>query len=148
MPEHGTRLYGGQDWEVLYLTAEDAIAEWAQWHTVCGDCGCTLELFEWTTHPPRHHLPSVDRVAEFLSEWAAECGDLVEEVSLHFDKAVKDPLVAPIIDLLLDQVAARVEGRMADQHVATHTVGWEDGEFKIIESRFVPEPSPRLRGAA
>lgn len=85
------------------------------WEATDGD-----EVEEWTVHPTRQHLPDAFTVAEWLTEWAGENGELDECGWDAIADACKGPEGLATIETCLDTIAAQVHYHMAAHLIATH----------------------------
>lgn len=110
-------LFGYPGADDLYDTIEDAVEDVYDTSDVDGP-GDAIEIHEWTVHPPRHHFPTAERIAEDLKEWIGDGGELSEGYYKAFPTAAAEEAA----ETLLATVAAAVTYRMADKHVATHHV--------------------------
>lgn len=110
MDDETPRLYGPPGAESLHVDLWEAAEDVAA-HI---DPGREFVIEEWTTHPPAYHLPSPDRIAEWIIESA-------DEVDSDWGEAVEhDPDVIRAAQELLDVIELKVTYRMAADHVATH----------------------------
>lgn len=94
------------------------------------------EIEEWTVHPTRSLLPSVEALMTWISEWTAEYG----EVSADFDIVPETNDVRQAAEFFLDHIASKIKWKQADKHVASHWVTWtEDGKPLLDgEPMYVP----------
>lgn len=135
-PEPRDRLYGTPGAEDLHFDPESVLEQVIDQE---------VDVEEWTTKPPRTHLPTVDD----LLEWLADSDyDVTEGWWESATDATADPDVRAAADALLDTMASKVTFRMADRHVATHHYRWEgddvDGEYVLDATRYPDTPA---RGA-
>ena len=103
------RLFGEPGDEVLHFDIDVA------WERATGDV-----IEEHTVHPTTHHLPSVDGLLEWVSEWSAENGELDEYGSADIDEAMNHGDVEDAVRALYAAISGHVTYRMADEVVATH----------------------------
>ncbi len=84
------------------------------------------EIEEWTVHPPRYHLPTVDKTAEWLIEWigedVAENGMACEAWHDSYDRVVGPDCVWSLVGRILNDIAQTVTYRMANEKAAVHTL--------------------------
>lgn len=118
-------LYGTDGAEHLHFEIEDACDRSASLRTD------TFTICEYTVHPPFHHLPNVQIVAEWIGEHAGEETDeyFYEEAC----DALADPEVHALLTAALNLAASKITYRMADTIVASYQVtvnaeGWTIGE--------------------
>lgn len=89
----------------------------------------TYIIEEWSVRDCVDHVPSVDTLLDWLSEWTCENGEIDEDGCDTFTDAMRHPDVKAEARRFLDFCAARISYRMADKLVATHTITWDaDGE--------------------
>jgi len=106
MSESDKRLYGLPDVEYLKADPCEVIEEWLT------DNDRVTEPFiieEWSTYPPRYHLPTSERLYEWLDEWVCEMGEAGEFMDLP--KADEETVAA--MEALLDLVAGKIRWSMA-----------------------------------
>lgn len=127
------RLYGRPtDDEYLYSDPETVVEMFAD----DAEPGrYALDVLEWTVVPAARHLPIVDDVTEWLTEWIADRGDLVEHVFERMESAIVQH--TDDIKALLDAIAGDMTGAMADRHVATlrYDVQVRDGSPLYVVDR-------------
>jgi hypothetical protein len=87
---------------------------------------------EWSVHSPSHHLPSADRVAEYVYEFASDV-EMDENCDEDYQRASLDPDVVAAFQAALDLLASKVTYRMADQLVATHLVTWDEKGRPLLD---------------
>lgn len=125
--ESGWRLYGTPGAEVMYT---DVVSAYESQVEPCDDeVPGRAEIEEWSVHPPRHHMPTVGFLLDWLMEWTAENGEYGEDFG--GDAIVKDKEVIAAAEAFLDAVASKVWYRMADQKLASHWVTW-DGQGRPL----------------
>lgn len=96
----------------------------------------TWDIEEWTVNEARSHLPSAERVVEWILDQA--CDDLDEYGFDAFDNASRESEV----ETMLQAWASRVGYRMADKLVTTHRMTLVDGQpFLNGEPLYVPSES-------
>ncbi len=126
------RLYGTPGAEVMYSELEDCyeteIEEWREGREVHA---YTIE--EWTVYPPRHHLPSVDQIGTWMSEWVAEDGEVCEGASEDFDKILGDVAIKSRIEQLLSAIAEKVTCRMAKDKVQDFVITFDNNNEPLID---------------
>lgn len=86
--------------------------------------GAEVLVEEWTVAPVRQHLPAPTALVEHAIEHAADYGEVDEGWSDAAERAGRDPEVIAQAGKLLDAIAARIDYRMADRHVATLRYRW------------------------
>lgn len=107
--------------------------------------GETQTIEEWTVHPPSYHLPTVERLREWII-WEA-IDELTEEAGEAYERASKEPEVLAALAAALDLIADRVVVRMADKLVATHTLTWTDDGAPLLDGEPLSYPAVVLNGA-
>ncbi len=118
------RLYGLPDAEHLRFDPEDVLED--------HEPG-TYTIEEWTIAPARSHLPPIDSVLDWISEWSAENGEGDEQLDDDVRQSCSSAVVEAAAEALLDTIADGIRHRMADKCVATHTAVLErEGEFNIV----------------
>ena len=80
------------------------------------------EIQEWTSHPPRHHLPTIDWIIDHVAEWLADDGEITEQGMDNWERCARDADVVAALDVWLDRWASKVGYLCADRHVRTLTV--------------------------
>lgn len=84
---------------------------------------------EWSTRPPLAEVPSADRIAEWVAEWA--CDEVTEDGAEQFYVAAKAEDVLAAAEALRVALASHVSYLMAETLLARHTIkvlpegGWE-----------------------
>jgi len=73
MTEH---LYGLQFAEDLHFDPADVVQQWLDQSDEDEVPDFIIE--EWSVHPPRYHLPSTERLLEWIAEWSVENGEVAE----------------------------------------------------------------------
>ena len=93
-----------------------------------GDQGDGRQIIqEWSVHPTRKHLPSVDVLLDRLVEDV--CDALGEDSLDDLERVAAHADVQAAAEALLAVFAARVKWSQADRLVAEHTVTWgADGQ--------------------
>ncbi len=93
------------------------------------DKGEPFIIEQFTVVPTLRHLPSVDQILEWITEYSAENGEVDEGWTDHVDAIVKRPEVERDWQALLVKLADLIGYRMADRHVANwHYHGTDDTE--------------------
>jgi hypothetical protein len=87
---------------------------------------------EWTVCDPRSHLPSAERVVDYILEQLEELDEYCYEA---FDNASSKAEM----EVVLAAWASRVTYRMAQSHVATHRI-------TLVDVPDEAEPQPFLNG--
>lgn len=82
-------------------------------------------LEEWSVHPPEYHLPTADRILEWIDEYASD-NEVTEGWSDNFPLC--DELVVEHTNSLIRLIASNITFRMADEKIAEHIVTWRDDE--------------------
>lgn len=88
------------------------------------DPGGELVVEEWTVAPARRHLPTAERLLDWVIEWAGDAGEVDEHWTDRAADVALDSAVVARADELLDALAARIGYRMADRHVADLRYRW------------------------
>lgn len=129
----GDRLFGLPHAEVLHFDAatvyeSEIDGQMEQDHPV--------EIEEWTVHPPRYHLPQVDRLLGWVEECAAEDGEIGE----WFDVSFQSDTTMAAAAALLDTIASEITWRMADSKVASHWLTWDEAGEPLLDGKplYVP----------
>lgn len=81
-----------------------------------------IVIEEWTVHPASDHLPHIGRLIDWLVEWVAENGEIDEDAFECWESAGRCEDVTLAFAEAMALLASKVTYRMADKHVATHTV--------------------------
>lgn len=136
------RLYGVPHAEALW---NDPAAVYEQDIEPClhGDEREPRVIEEWTVHPPDYHLPSADRLVEWLVEWAADQGELDWDGAERLEKQAEHVTVTDAAEHLLAALAARITYRMADRRVAEHVVTWNPQGEPLLDGFPLYQPSAR-----
>lgn len=113
------RLYGLPHAEVMY---DDPATVWELELEPNVDTDGETTIEEWTVHEPGYHLPSVDRLLEWIEEWTLDMGEVSEDWRMPGDH----PDVQAAARALLDAIAGAVDYRMAKDMVDVHRLAWSD----------------------
>jgi hypothetical protein len=95
---------------------------------------------EWDTHPPRYHLPDVERVIGFLCEHVADWGEVCENGYEAFESAIDTPEIRSGVERLLDAIARNVKFGMARTKIAEHTLTWDDRGRPLVDGELLYAP--------
>lgn len=119
------RLYGVPGAEILHTTIADAyeaqIDPWVDEHDLR-----PRVIEEWSVHPPEYHLPSAERLLDWLVEQACEDGEVDEGFTECLENAVKRQDALVYADTLRKSLGSLVTYRMADDHLRDHQITWDD----------------------
>lgn len=110
------RLYGPEGAEELASDMDEYIDD-NLWKLIDPDWPDSFTFVEYSVFHPSHHLPSRDILLDWVNEWAAENGEVVEGWELgggDEDNAAADAFIAALAD--------NVSFGMADQVLAEHLV--------------------------
>lgn len=124
------RLYGLQGAEELHRTPEGVYEAEIEPHYE-PDSDQRVEIEEFDVHPPRHHLPDTELLLEWISEWAEEMGEVSE--GFNIDDAIASAEVKSIADALLDSIGERITYRMANNHLRSLWVTWNDRSEPMLD---------------
>lgn len=92
-----------------------------------------IEIEEWSVTPQRNHLPAADTLLEWVAEWTVE-NALVDEVwSDHIYDGVALPDVVAATEALLDLLASKNQYRMADKHLRSLWVTFDEGGEPLLD---------------
>jgi hypothetical protein len=139
MSENRDHLYGLPDAEWMRFDPSEIVEEYLTDADEDEPLAFTIE--EWSVHTPRYHLPQVDRLLEWISEWASENGETGEDCEI----GESAPEVQAAAAALLDAVAATIYWRMADRKLRDlHVTGTHDNP--LIDGEPVWVSSPPKKG--
>lgn len=136
------RLYGVPGAEVLHFdpagTYEAKIEPWLD-----EDDRSPREIEEWSVRDSIDHVPSIDVLLEWIIDWTAENGELTEDGFEAFENAAKHPDVCQAADALLHALASKVTFRMADKHLRSLWVTWNEAGEPMLDGEplYVHAPS-------
>lgn len=140
MAERSERLYGTVGAEEMYLDpAEVYESDIEPWHEPSTEA--RIEVEEHDVHPPRYHLPTVDCLLEWVSEWACDMGEVGEGYVDHMEAAIAGEDVQQAADALLDLIAARIPYRMANKHLRSLWVTWDENGEPLLDGEPMYRPA-------
>lgn len=116
------RLYGLQGAEELHGTPEE-VYELEIDPNYEPNPDQRVEIEEFDIHPPRYHLPDVERLLEWIAEWTEEMGEVSE--GFNIDSVITKAEVKSAAEVLLDSIAERITYRMANNHLRSLWVTWD-----------------------
>ena len=123
------RLYGAPYAEQLYPDPAGAYEAQIEPHLerygalVDHEAKATIE--EWTVADQRQFLPSPDTVLEDLCERVAD--DAVHEYMYErLENIVGTEEIVQAVEAVLALIASKIDFWMAEKHVATHTITWDE----------------------
>ena len=127
-----TRLYGVPGAEHLHFDPaacyETDIECWVDEH----DRRPRL-IEEWSVKDCTDHLPAADDLLLWMVEWTGDHGELDEDGFGAFENASKKDDVVAAAEALRTLLASKVGYRMADQHLRTLTVTWDDQGEPLLD---------------
>lgn len=101
---------------------------------------------EWTVHPPEYHLPSADRIVDWLVEQTGEDGEVDEGFFEHMENMAQRADVLVAAEALRSALAAQITYRMADKRVAEHAITWDEAGEPLVNGKpmyVLAEPSSK-----
>lgn len=122
-------LYGLPGAEVLYYDPSEVIEDYEWTGDPEQDSSLPPVIEEWSVREPREHLPSVDRLLEWISEWTADSGEISDDMDLI--DVVKRPEVIDAAEHLLTAIACAITWRMAGRKLRDLPVTW--AEMPLID---------------
>ena len=136
-PETPRRLYHRPSSDYWYRTPREVfdadIAPHPFEPSMSGQVGYMVE--EWSVVNPLDHLPAPDRIVEFITEWATECGDIDEGMSEEIDDVTSSADVIATVEFLLALIARRVDYRMANTLITTEDFFAVPGRAQDLKAR-------------
>ena len=130
------RLYGTRGSETLYgdlvdVYQYDIEPYYEQSDTDLGTAAVEIEVYD--VHPPRTHLPQVERLLEWIVEYASEMGEVDEGFHDQLDARMGDTAVRRAAEGFLDLIAFGVKYRMAADRVATKVLTWNEDRQPVVD---------------
>ena len=123
------RLYGLPGAERLHFDPADVVQEWLD--DRCDDgAEPRFVIEEFSVRPARDHLPTPERVLEWIEEWSNEHGEWSDDpdLSIGGDEALA------ATDALLDVLATQITFRMADEHLRDlHVTPSDDPDNPLLD---------------
>lgn len=132
------RLYGVPDAEHLHFDIATAYELQVEPGLDVHD-RCPAVIEEFTVHPPERHLPTADRILEWIIEQTCEDGDVSEE----YAERLADIDAIGVVEHFRSSLASLVTYRMADKRVAEHQITWDELGEPLVDG----EPMYRRSGA-
>lgn len=106
-----TRLYGLSGDESMHADPTDVLQQWHDDHD--DDDVVPSHVEEWDVHSPEYHMPSAESILEWITEWAADNGELCEDGGEWYDDAIAAPEAVIAANALLAIIGVNVHGRTA-----------------------------------
>ena len=130
------RLFGvpgaEQLWSDIATCYESDIEPWVE-PAEEPEPGRSTSIEEWTVRDATDHLPPIDWIVDHVCEWAADNGMLDEYGFEDFERHGRDEDVVRAFQAALNVWSSKVHYRMADQHVATYTITWDDEGEPLVD---------------
>ena len=94
-----------------------------------------VEIEEWSTHAPTYHLPHPDHLLEWIGEWTADCGEVDEGWHDGYEKAAKSASIRAAAELLIAEIGAAMDYRMANKHLRSLLLTWDEAGEPLIDGK-------------
>lgn len=92
-----------------------------------------VEIEEWSTHEPDHHLPTAEHLLEWMGEWTADCGEVDEGWHDKFNDIAKTEPVLAAAETLRAAIAGPMNYRMAKDRLRTLLLTWDENGEPLID---------------
>jgi hypothetical protein len=124
------RLYGLPFAEVMHF---DAATVYEQ--VECDGASFPITIEEWSVHPPIYHVPSANRILDWLTEWIADNGEVFEDSYDQFEAATKKPDVVAAVENLRSVLASKITFRMAAHHLRDLVVTLDEADEPLLDGK-------------
>lgn len=91
------------------------------------------EIEEWSVLDPSEHVPPIDTLLDWLTEWIADNGMIDENGYDQWLEAARTPEVCQAADALLTAIASTIKYRMADKHLRSLWVTWDEAGEPLLD---------------